>query len=100
MYTEIYPCILKVSCISPTLEAKPRADKPMDFIGDNKIILEDHHGSRKDHSTLTALSLMNHSIINDYHSGKISTIIQTNLSVVFDTVDHNILISKLDHYGI
>ena len=62
--------------------------------------MEKHHGSRKDHSTLTAISFLNHTLINNYHSGKISTIIETDLSAAFDTVDHDILISKLDHYGI
>ena len=62
--------------------------------------MEEYHGSRKDHSTLTALFLLNHTLINNYHSGKISTVIETDLSAVFDTVDHDILISKLDHYRI
>ena len=80
--SEIYPTVLKVSRITPILKPdKPSdtinsyrpinnlaaldkiieqffKDQIMDFINDNNIILDDHHGSRCDHSTLTALSLM------------------------------------------
>ena len=122
--TETYPTILKLSRILPILKPDKSLDKidsyrPInnlsvrdkiveqffqdqinDFISLHDIIVEEHHGSRKDHSTLTALSLLNHTLINNYHSGKISTVIQTDLSATFDTVDHSILISKPDHYGI
>ena len=49
---------------------------------------------------MTALSMLNHQLINNYHDGKITAIIQTDLSAAFDTVDYNILISKLEHYGL
>ena len=64
------------------------------------MILDDHHGSRKYHSTTTALAAINHQLQTNYHNDTISVVIQTDLSCAFDTVDHLTLINKLDHYGI
>ena len=79
IYTEIYPEVVKVSCITPILKPDKLCDiidsyrsinnlAALDkiieqylkdqisaFIDDNNIILEDHHGSQRDHSTRTAL---------------------------------------------
>ena len=122
--TEVYPSNLKLSWISPLLKPDKASeliesyrpinnlsvidkiveqylkDQINDFLDINDILNENHHGSKVDYSTLTALSCIKHKLISNYHKGKISTLIQTNLSAMFDTIDHSILIQKLDHYGI
>ena len=72
----------------------------MAFLDINDTIVTDHHGSRKDHSTNSALASLTHTINNHYQSNKYTTIIQTDLSESFNTVDHAILLEKLRHYGI
>merc|ERR1712240_813259 len=124
IYTEIYPTVLKVSRISPILKPDKRSEiidsyRPInnlsavekiieeflkeqlsDFIDKNKIILSNHHGSRKDYSTMTAISCLNHQLINNYNDGLISAVVQADLSAAFDTIEHETLLRKMEHYGI
>ena len=104
IHTETYPDILKTTKITPN--KKP--DKPLDnidsyrpicnlsvidkileqYIKDNlttyfdihDIITKDHHGSRKGHSTTTALAAIQPYINTHYYNDNVTTILQTDLS--------------------
>ena len=66
----------------------------------NNILLKYHHGGLKYHSTDTALTNILHTLHTHKDTGKITFILQTDLSSCFDTIDHRIHIDKLNHYGI
>ena len=65
-----------------------------DYYEDNNIIGDNHHGSRAGHGTETATAHIDQIIGQNYDSNTITTILQTDLSAVFDTVDADILIQK------
>ena len=48
----------------------------------------------------TALVCINYHMRKQYEENKLTATIQTDLSSAFDTIDHGILLLKLDHYGI
>ena len=66
----------------------------------NNITHDNHHGSRKHHSTMTALAQILNIVYKQQESGKISAILQTDLSAAYDTVDTKTLLLKMEHYGI
>ena len=122
--TQIFPDIYKISRITPL--SKPDKDdklpssyRPINnlpaiekliethilthlipFLEVNNIIHNNHHGGRHSHSTTTALTNITHKLNHNYETNKISATLTTDLTAAFDTVDTDILIQKLNHYGI
>ena len=122
--TSIFPKILKVSRILPI----SKKDKPKNslegyrpihnlhtlekvyeqwikqnltqYIEENEILTEEHHGGRKCHSTLTAKCLIDYYATKTIEKDQFGVILSTDLSSAFDTVDHKILFAKLHFYGI
>ena len=65
----------------------------------NHIIPPQHHGGRRFHSTLTAKTILDQQIFGNIDKRKHSAVLATDLSAAFDTVDHIILLRKLEHHG-
>ena len=60
------------------------------------MILNNHHGSHKLHSTTSTLASIHNKLIHNYYDSKYIAIIKTDLSASFDMVDHKILVQKLE----
>ena len=58
------------------------------------------HGFLRERSTVTQLLEVYHNILNSVASGKEVDIIYLDLSKAFDKVSHNLLLLKLNNYGI
>ena len=61
---------------------------------------ENQFGFRKNHNTTSAVSYLVNEIIKNYEIGHPVLGVFIDLQKAFDTIDHKILLAKLQHYGI
>ena len=65
-----------------------------------KILLNNQFGFRKLHSSYMALMVLMNNLISSLEKGENVVGVFLDFSKAFDTVDHLILLTKLEHYGI
>ena len=70
------------------------------FFSANNPIYPFRFGLRQKYSTVHALISLTENIRKNLDKGNIACGIFVNLQKAFDTVEHDILLSKLEHYGI
>ena len=119
----VFPSILKIAKVIPVHKKHSRLDcnnyRPISilsnldkileklmynrlyrFLEDNELIYPLQFGFRKSYSTSLALLSLTENIKQEIDDGKFGCGIFIDFQKAFDTVDHNILINKLQHYGI
>ena len=72
----------------------------IDYLSKYKILSDNQFGFRKHHSTEYALALLYDIISSAIDSNEVTVGIFIDLSKAFDTANHQILLDKLQHYGI
>ena len=70
------------------------------FLNRHNFFFKNQFGFRKKCSTFQAISLLINSITNSFNQNKKSLAIFLDLSKAFDTISIEILLKKLNHYGI
>ena len=58
------------------------------------VLPENHHGSRQDHTTTTAIIDMHEEMIEAYGRGESCAFIAIDQSAAYELIDHEILIEK------
>ena len=71
-----------------------------DFLSNNNILFDNQFGFRKNRSTTLALIQITERIRESIDNKKFGCGIYIDLSKAFDTVNHDILLKKLEHYGV
>ena len=71
-----------------------------DYFKTNKLLYKSQYGFRKKHSTEQACLEFTDRILHDLDKKEIPIAVFLDLSKAFDTLNHDILLFKLDHYGI
>jgi len=95
-----YRPISNLPVLSKILE-KLVAKQLLDYLNTNHLMPDRQSAYRKFHSTETAIAKVLSDILTALDSGNLAVLALLDLSAAFDTVDHNILLRRLQNcYGI
>ena len=91
---------LSVASVIAKLFEKIAFNQHISCLDENDILTQHQFGFKKSHSTLTSFLNATNNWLVDVDEGLINGVLFLDLKKAFDTVDHQILISKIKFYGI
>ena len=72
----------------------------VDFLNLHDVLSKQQFGFRKGHSTSHAVTCLHEKLIDNFEKGEMSAVLFIDLKSAFDTIDIEILLKKLHHYGL
>ena len=72
----------------------------MQFLSESAVLYPSQYGFRKNHSTVHAMFDFADFIGNGVDQGEVACGVFCDLSKAFDTLNHDTVQAKLDHYGV
>jgi len=94
-----YRPISKLTCYSKILE-RAMYNRLSNFLENNDLLYNKQFGFRKNHSTSYAIMEVVDKITEAIDKRQITIGVFLDLSKAFDTIKHDILINKLEYYGV
>ena len=94
-----YRPISILPCFSKILESAKHC-RLMDYLTKHSILNNHQYGFRKKHSTFMAILALANKIFDSFEKNELTIGIFIDLKKAFDTVNHSILLDKLNFYGI
>ena len=70
------------------------------FLDKNNALYSSQYGFRSGHSTMHAVTELLSNVLNGFENKKFAIGLFLDLSKAFDTIDHEILVCKLQYYGV
>ena len=94
-----YHPISVLPCFSKNFERRIY-NKLYSFFSENNILYKKQFGFQKQHSTDHVIVCLVNEILKSFENNCYTLGVFIDLTKAFDTVDHNILLKKLVHYGV
>ena len=87
-------------CVLSKVFEKVMYDRLLEFLENHKLLFSGQFGFRRLHSLYMALMILMDKFISSLDKGETVIGLFLDFSKAFDTVDHEILLQKLFHYGV